>query len=117
MRHNISGRQFSRTKKQRDALLSGLVQEVILHGRIRTTEAKAKEIKPIVEKLLTVPRRMDERNAIRTLMAYFSQEAASRKLMGEIKARVGDRTSGLVRIRAVGVRKGDATPLVQIELT
>ncbi len=117
MRHNVSGRNFSRPKKERDALLKSLMQDVILHGRIRTTEAKAKEIRPMIERILTISSQQNERLAIRAFQAIFSQEETSRKLLTDVKARVGARTSGLVRIRRVGVRSGDGAPLVQIELT
>jgi large subunit ribosomal protein L17 len=116
MRHNVSKIKLGRPKNERDALMKSLAQDIILHGRIRTTEAKAKAVRPMLERLLTTPRRMEPRNAIRALKKVLSQETASRKVMGELKAHVGDRASGSIRIRKVGVRKGDAAPLVQIEI-
>ena len=117
MRHNVSKVKLHRPKKERDALLRSLAQDVILHGHVRTTEAKAKAVRPILERLLTTPKRHDAKNAIRALNRTLSQEDASRKVMGELRERVGTRVSGLIRIRKVGTRKGDAAPLVQIELT
>lgn len=117
MRHNVKKAKLSRPKKEREALLRGLAQDVLLHGRVRTTEAKAKAVAPIIERLLTTPKRMDQRNAIRTLKRTLTKEDVSKKVVTEHAARVGDRRSGLVRIRKVGFRKGDNAPLVQIELT
>lgn len=116
MRHKVSGSKLGRNHQQRKSLLNNLMQDIILHGHVRTTEAKAKAVKPKLERLLTVPMRMDERNAIRTLSKVLTQKKASIKLMGEIKEKIGSRKSGLVRIRKVGLRKGDAAKLVQIEI-
>ena len=116
MRHRVSHRKLGRLKKERTALMKGLIQDVILHGHIRTTEAKAKEMKPQLERLITQTLRSDDKTAIRNLQKTLTQEEAMRKVMTELKPRFAGKTSGFVRIRKVGYRKGDAATLVQVEL-
>lgn len=114
MRHRVMGRKFGRDKDQRSALFKGLAVSLILHERITTTEAKAKTIRPIVEKLVTLAREDSEHHR-RLAMARLGNENATRKLFEVIGPRYDGQPGGYTRILKVGIRKGDAAPISLIE--
>jgi large subunit ribosomal protein L17 len=125
MRHRRSGRKLSRSSAHRDALWMNLAGALIKHGRIRTTEAKAKELRPYVERLVTKAR-VDNLHNRRTVMATLRMhdKASSRKvgektvvqtLFEEIAPRFVDRPGGYTRIVKLGSRPGDAAPMAFIE--
>jgi len=115
MRHRIAGRKLNRNSAQRKALLRGLSTELLRHGRIQTTEAKAKSVRPVVEKLITLARRGDL-HARRQAAAKLYDPAILQKLFGEIAEFYQDRPGGYTRIYKLGPRKGDAAPMALIEL-
>ena len=116
MRHRRDRHKLSRTSSQRKALLMNLSREVIDHERIKTTEAKAKAVKPEVEKLITLAKRGDP-HARRQAMASLGQDKfVVYKLFEEIGPRYADRDGGYTRILKLGPRKSDSTEMVFLEL-
>ncbi len=116
MRHRVAGRKFGRNTNQRKALFRNLAVSLILHERITTTEAKAKTIRPIVEKLVTMSRE-DTLHHRRLIMARLNDERATSKLFDIIGPRFDGQPGGYTRIYKLGTRRGDAAPLAMIEFT
>lgn len=115
MRHRVAGRKFNRDSAQRKALLRGLATELFRHGKIQTTEAKAKSLRPVAEKLITLAKRGDL-HARRQVAAKLYDPAVLQKLFGEIAEQYQDRNGGYTRIYKLGPRQGDAAPMALIEL-
>src|SRR5215210_5855657 len=116
MAHRIDGRKLSRKQGPRLALYRNLAVSVLRYERVRTTEAKAKEIRGEVERLITIAKRGDL-TARRTVISQFPNEPlVINKLFDEIAPKYADRTSGYTRLVRVGQRLGDAAEIVQIEL-
>lgn len=115
MRHRVAGRKLSRNSAQRKALLRGLATELLRHGKLQTTEAKAKSLRPVVEKLITLGKRGDL-HARRQAAARLYDPAILQKLFDEIAEAFQDRPGGYTRIYKLGPRKGDGAPMAQIEL-
>src|SRR5437870_6714536 len=115
MRHKVAGWKLGRNTSHRRSLLRNLVSSLILEERIETTVAKAKAMRPHVEKMITFGKRGDV--AARRLAASFltSREAVDR-LFGEVGPRYGDRNGGYLRIVRTGFRKGDGGEKAFIEL-
>lgn len=114
MRHRKAGRKFGRNTNQRKALFRGLASSLILNERITTTEAKAKNIRPMVEKLVSIARE-DTDHHRRLVMSRVGSEAATRKLFEVIGPRFEDQNGGYTRIYKIGRRKGDAASMALIE--
>ena len=117
MRHQKTRRKLSRTSSHRKSLLANLCVEVIDHERIKTTEAKAKAVKPELEKLITLAKKGDlhaRRQAISTLQ--HPDKGVIYKLFDEIAPRYVDRPGGYTRILKLGPRPSDATEMVYLEL-
>ena len=115
MRHLSKGRKFGRIKGRRKSFVTGLVQNFIMEERIKTTEARAKEIKPKAEKLITIAKQNDL-SALRLLVSRLPKKAAL-KLYYEIAPRYKDRRGGYSRIiKTSAFRKRDAAPQVILEL-
>ena len=115
MRHRNNQKTLGREKAPRELMLRNLASSVIIYEKVKTTEAKAKTIKPIVEELITLSKRGDLA-ARRQLLAYLPQELAVKKLMDVLGDRYKERPGGYTRIIKLGARVGDAAPMVQIEL-
>ncbi len=114
-RHSYSTRKLGRKSAQRKALMRGLATSVILFEKVKTTTPKAKEVQPIVERLITVAKKGDLA-AVRKLSAYLYGENAVQKLVKEISLIYKDRNGGYTRIVKTGFRAGDAAPMAIIEL-
>lgn len=114
MRHRVAGRKFGRNTSQRKALFRNLAISLILHERITTTEAKAKSIRPVVEKLVTMARD-DSQHHRRLIMSRLSDERATAKLFDVIGPRFDGQAGGYTRIYKLGPRRGDAAPMALIE--
>ncbi len=115
MRHRKAGRQLRRTSEQKLALMRSLATSLIEHGAIETTEAKAKELRPFVEKLITKARSgtlHDRRLAGR----HVQKRAAADRLFQELGPRFVKRPGGYTRILKIGHRKGDGAEMARIEL-
>ena len=116
MAHGIDGRKLSRKHGPRMALFRNLTVSVLRYERVKTTEAKAKEIRPRVERMITLAKRGDLA-ARRAVIAELPNEPlVVKKLFDEIAPKYADRTSGYTRIVRIGQRPGDAAEIVQIEL-
>jgi large subunit ribosomal protein L17 len=115
MRHHSNVRKFGRDNGQRKALLKGLVLSLIAHGRIETTEAKAKEVRPLVEKMVT--KALVGTLASRRLVVsrLYNLKAPAAKLIDVIAPKYKGRTGGYTRITKLGARAGDASKMAVIE--
>ena len=116
MAHRIDGRKLSRKQGPRLALYKNLVVSVLRYEKVKTTEAKAKEIRPQVERMITLAKKGDLTARRAVISALPDERLVVSKLFDEIAPKYADRTSGYTRIIKVGLRKGDAAPIVQIEL-
>ena len=116
MAHRIDGRKLSRKMGPRLALYRNLTVSVLRYERVKTTEAKAKEVQGRVERMISLAKRGDL-TARRAVVAQFPNEPlVVNKLFDEIAPKYADRTSGFTRIVKIGARRGDAAPIVQLEL-
>lgn len=116
MPHRIAGRKLSRTHDHRVSMLANLAVAVLRYERVKTTEAKAKEVRGVVDGMITLAKRGDL-HARRQLVSRMPHEPLIvDKLMGELADKYADRTSGFTRIVKLGQRAGDAATMVQIEL-
>ncbi len=115
MRHQAKGRQLSRTSTHRRAMLNNMAASLFLHGRVVTTEAKAKELRPFAEKLITLARRGDL-HARRLAGRSLREEKALSLLFSEIGPRFAARPGGYTRILKLGHRPGDGADVARIEL-
>jgi large subunit ribosomal protein L17 len=115
MRHQKAGRKLGRTSAHRKALYANLAGALIEHGRIRTTEAKAKEVRPFVEQMITLGKRGDV-HAHRQAVASLRSKAVAHKLFAEIAPRFADRPGGYTRVVKLEPRQGDAAPMAYLEL-
>ena len=116
MRHQKDRRKLSRSASHRKALLMNLSKDVIEHERIKTTEAKAKAVKPEVEKLITLGKRGDMHARRQAMSALGQNKFVVYKLFEEIAPRYVDRNGGYTRILKLGPRQSDATEMVYLEL-
>ncbi|MDO9399175.1 MAG: 50S ribosomal protein L17 [bacterium] len=115
MRHQNKNKKLDRKKAPREAMLKNLASSIFIYEKIKTTEAKAKVIRPIVEKLITVAGKGDL-NARRKLIQVLPQKMAIKKAMEVLGARYKERPGGYTRIIKLGTRQGDGAKMVQIEL-
>jgi large subunit ribosomal protein L17 len=119
----MSYRKLGRTSAQRKALLRDLATDLIINERIETTEARAKELRSVIEKMITLGKRGDL-HARRQAAAFIRNEVANnetgqdalQKLFSDIAPRYQDRQGGYTRIMKLGPRRGDGAPMVIIEL-
>lgn len=112
MRHRIYGKKLGRTKNERTALFKNLVQELLLHGTITTTESKAKAVRGMFDKVVNLAK---NKNSQRLLSAYFASNLQDR-LVKEIVPKLENRVSGYTSMIRVGVREGDRTTLVKMSI-
>ncbi|MEK7105623.1 MAG: 50S ribosomal protein L17 [Patescibacteria group bacterium] len=115
MRHRNSGKVFDREIGPRTALLKGLALDVVLYEKVQTTEAKAKAIKPMVEKLVTRGKEATLHNRRELLRFFGQQELPVKKLLEVLAPRYKSRKGGYTRIVKMGPRKGDGAQMAQIE--
>jgi large subunit ribosomal protein L17 len=116
MRHRVDGRHFKRHTGARLALYRGLVKSLLLHEKIKTTEARAKEISGMAHKLITLGKKGDL-NARRQIIATLGgDQQLAAKVIDVLGPRFGERPGGYTRIANLGYRVGDAAPMVMLEL-
>jgi large subunit ribosomal protein L17 len=115
MRHKKSGYKLKRNISARRALFKGLVTSVIEEERIITTVAKAKAVRPLVEKMITLAKR-DTLHTRRQAAAFLETPAALKKLFDKLGTRFGQRTGGYTRVVRLGFRKGDGAEQAMLEL-
>jgi large subunit ribosomal protein L17 len=114
MRHQRAGRKLGRDSAHRKALYANLAGALIEHGRIKTTEAKAKEVRPIVEKMITLGKRGDV-HAHRQAVAFLRSKPIAHKLFAEVAPRFADRPGGYTRVVKLDPRQGDAASMAYLE--
>ncbi|MDE2659076.1 MAG: 50S ribosomal protein L17 [Acidobacteriota bacterium] len=114
MRHQLAHRKLGRRPSHRRALLRNLAATLIEHGHLRTTLAKAKEVRPFVERLVTLGRRSDLA-ARRRALQILPRKAVVRHLFSEVAPRFQERPGGYTRILKLGPRQGDGAPMARIE--
>jgi large subunit ribosomal protein L17 len=115
VRHAKTGKKLGRDASHRKALYANLTCSLFEHGRIRTTEAKAKAVKPYAERMITLARRGGLHARRQALSELRSQEVVH-KLFSDVAPRMADRPGGYSRIVKLGQRQGDAAELVYLEL-
>lgn len=115
MRHRVAGRKFGRNTDQRKALFRNLAVSLILHERMTTTEAKAKTVRPIVEKLVTRAREDTPHNRRIVMAKLGGNQVATAKLFDVLGPRFEGQPGGYTRIYKLGNRSGDAAPMALIE--
>ena len=115
MRHKLSHRKLNRTSSHRKAMFANMSSALIKHEQIRTTLAKAKELRPIVEKLITLGKK-GSLHARRHAISRLAPDAYIDKLFGEVAKRYENRNGGYTRIIKDGNRYGDSAPMAYIEL-
>ena len=115
MRHSVKGRKLGRTASHRSALLNALTTSLLKHKRIRTTEAKAKEARTFIEKLITKAKKNDL-HARRQVVALINDKDVVKELFSEIIPKIGERPGGYIRVVKLGNRNGDAAPMAILEL-
>jgi large subunit ribosomal protein L17 len=115
MRHRAKGRQLSRTSSHKRALLNNMAASLFVHGRVITTEAKAKELRPFAEKLITLARRGDL-HARRQVERRIKDRETLTRLFSDIGPRFAARPGGYTRILKLGHRAGDGADVARIEL-
>jgi large subunit ribosomal protein L17 len=116
MRHRKDRHKLSRSASHRKALFMNLAREVVEHERIETTEAKAKAVKPEIERLITLAKRGDLHARRQALSALGQDKFVVYKLFEEIAPRYAERPGGYTRILKLGPRSSDATEMVYLEL-
>ena len=114
MRHRVAHRKLGRTTEHRLSLLRNMAASLITHERIRTTVAKAKELRPFVEKLVTMGKR-DSLHARRRALSILSSKTVVRRLFSDVSPRFSERPGGYTRILKLGPRQGDGAPMAFIE--
>ena len=115
MRHQKRGRKLGRDSAHRKSLYANLTSELIVHGRIRTTLAKAKEVRPVAEQMITLGKRGDL-HARRQAVAFLRSKDSAHRLFAEVAPRYAERQGGYTRIIKLGPRLGDAAEMAYIEL-
>ena len=114
MRHRLAGRKLGRNTHERWSLFRNLIRSLVMHERIRTSLAKAKAIKPLVDKLMALAK-ANTLASRRRALSVLTHKAAVEKLFKELASRTKTRTSGFTRIRRLGQRLGDNSLMAQIE--
>lgn len=115
MRHRVSGRKFGLPSDQRRALLKGLLRALIKHGEIQTTETRAKDLRSIAEKVITTAKTNDLHSR-RQARRWLNDEDMVKVLFDDVAPKFTERPGGYTRMTKIGFRRGDAAPMVKIEL-
>ncbi len=115
MRHRKNGRKLNRTSSHRKAMFRNMVASLLKHEQIKTTLPKAKELKPLVDKMITLGKRGDL-HARRQAISYLQDEKIVRKLFDVLPERYKERAGGYSRVLRAGYRYGDSAPMAYIEL-
>ncbi|MBW1998395.1 MAG: 50S ribosomal protein L17 [Deltaproteobacteria bacterium] len=115
MRHRKAARKLGRTSSHRKAMLRNMMTSLFKHEQLETTDAKAKELKRVAEKVITLAKRGDL-HARRQALARLQEKGVTHRLFEELKSRFADRQGGYVRITKKGMRKGDGAPVSIVQL-
>lgn len=115
MRHKVKGRRLSRPSGHRKALYRGLVRDLLLRERIRTTLAKAKEVRGLAEKIITYGKK-GQLHHRRLALAFVTDKNVVAKVFDDLSKRYAERQGGYTRVLKLGPRKGDGAPMAILEL-
>lgn len=115
MRHRKAGRRLGRDTSHRRAMSRNMVTALFRHEKIETTDAKAKQIRPVAERLITLAKRGDL-HARRQVLAYMKDKEVTHRLFDQLKDRFMDREGGYVRVTKSRTRRGDGAPLSYVQL-
>jgi large subunit ribosomal protein L17 len=115
MRHKVAGRKLGRSSAHRKALYRNLVTDLLNYEKITTTEAKAKEIRSLAERMITLGKE-GELNSRRRALSFILDKKVTEKIFNELAPRYAERPGGYTRIIKLGPRLGDGAPMAQIEL-
>lgn len=116
MRHRVKGRKLSRNSAQRKALFKSLINNLVLHGEIKTTQSKALAIRGLTDKLITKGKKQTL-HARRLILSFLQNKKAVNKIVDELAPLFKDKKGGFTRITKIGSRRGDDALMVKIELT
>lgn len=108
-------RKLGRATDHRKAMMRAMVTYLFEHGKVETTVTRAKEVRAMADKMITIGKR-DDLNAKRQVFSYITKESVAKKVIDEIAPKYADRSGGYTRIVKIGVRKGDGAPMAIIEL-
>ena len=115
MRHKVAGRKLGRPTGHRRALYRNMVTDLLNHGKVTTTEAKAKEVRGLAEKMITLGKKSGL-HSYRQALSFIYNGDVTLKVFSELAERYADRPGGYTRIIKLGRRVGDGAPMVQLEL-
>ena len=115
MRHQVAGRKLGRTTDHRRALYRNLVTDLLKHGKIITTEAKAKEVRGLAEKMITLGKKSGL-HSYRQALSFILDKKVTERLFAELAPRYSERPGGYTRIVKLEPRLGDGAPMVKLEL-
>ncbi|OEU52573.1 MAG: 50S ribosomal protein L17 [Desulfobacterales bacterium C00003060] len=115
MRHQKAGKKLNRTGSHRNAMFRNMVTSLFEHGRIRTTDAKAKELRGWADRMITLAKRGDV-HARRQALSVMRDKTVVHKLFEEVQDRFGDKAGGYTNVIKIGIRRGDAAPISLVEL-
>ena len=115
MRHRVKGKRLSRNRSHRKALFKNLINALVLHGEIKTTESKAKAVRRLVEKVITKGK-VGTLHARRLIAAFLQNKKVVNKIVDELSPLFKDRPGGYTRIIRLGKRRGDDAMMVKLEL-
>ncbi len=115
MRHGLSGRKLNRTSAHRKAMFANMAVALLKHEQIKTTVAKAKELRPVVDRLITLGKR-GNLHSRRQAMSILRDNTITRKLFDSLAPRYAERNGGYTRVIRAGMRYGDAATMAYIEL-
>lgn len=115
MRHRVSGRKFNLDRNKRKALFKNLINALVIHGEIKTTESKAKAVRRLIEKLITKGKKQTL-NSRRLIASFLQNNKAVNKIVDELSPLFKKRPGGFTRIVRLGKRKGDDSMMVKLEL-
>ncbi len=116
MRHKVKKAKLGIDKEHTTAIMRNLAMAIIIYEKVKTTSAKARAVQPFVERLISIGKKKEKRQAIRKIEKLLQHENSSRKILEVLVDKYKDRTSGYTRITRLGYRNGDNAPVVQIEL-
>ena len=115
MRHKEKNKILNRKKAPREMMLRNLASSIVMYEKVETTQVKAKAVKPLVEKLITLAKE-GSLNARRSIIELLPQKLATKKLMDVLGERYKERTGGYTRVIKLGTRQGDGANIARIEL-
>ena len=116
MLHRIKKIRLSADKAQTTAIIRNLAMSVIIYEKIKTTEAKAKAVRPFIDHLIGLAKTKEKREAIRLIESLLQHDNSSKKIFEVLLERYKERNTGFTRITKLGYRNGDNAPVVQLEL-